>query len=200
MKYLLTTALILPATLVAEPGEWTLDLGHAHIGWDIGHRGLSPTVGRVERFDGTFLIDETAPEQSQITFASTAVRMLTPMMGKLDGDLTLRGVTAPVTLDFRLVRDRRYPNFIPGYDEIRVVGFEVSGEMLRLDHGMDFVPFLDSPTDLVACVDINLDLVDCAGMPEANVPCSYGRERFAVEAAETLRLVPACIASVLRAT
>ncbi|MEM7642048.1 MAG: YceI family protein [Pseudomonadota bacterium] len=209
MKPLLIAAALLPATLAAEQRDWTLDLGHAHIGWEIGHMGLSNTVGRFERFDGTFLIDEEDPANSAITFeievssidsnhrardehlrsadyfdavahptitfASTRIDMLTPTTGKLTGDLTLRGQTAPVTLDFRLVRDRRYPDFIPGYDEVRVVGFEAKGEVLRLDHGMDFIAFLDSPTGLVASVDIKLDLVDCAGMPATNVPCTYGR-------------------------
>ncbi|MEM7487564.1 MAG: YceI family protein [Pseudomonadota bacterium] len=209
MKTFLIAALALPTALLAEPREWTLDLGHAHVGWRIGHMGLSDTVGRFDSFDGTFLIDEEDPANStitfeidvpsidsnhhardehlrgadyfdtathpKITFASTEVVMLTPTTGKLHGDLTLRGRTAPVELDFRLVRDRRYPDFIPGYDEIRVVGFEATGEVLRLDHGMDFIAFLDSPTGLVANVDIRLDLVDCADVPATNVPCTYGR-------------------------
>ncbi|MEM8848955.1 MAG: YceI family protein [Pseudomonadota bacterium] len=209
MKSLLLAALTLPSIAIADQREWTLDLGHAHIGWEIGHMGLSNTVGRFERFHGTFLIDEEDPANSAITFeidvpsidsnhrardehlrsadyfdadahptitfASTRIDMLTPTTGKLTGDLTMRGQTAPLTLDFRLVRDRRYPDFIPGYDEIRVVGFEARGEVLRLDHGMDFIAFLDSPTGLVASVDIKLDLVDCAGAPATNVPCTYGR-------------------------
>ena len=40
-------ALLLAATQAqAAPTEWTLDLGHAHIGWEIDHMGLSRTVGR----------------------------------------------------------------------------------------------------------------------------------------------------------
>lgn len=193
----------------ATPTEWTLDLGHAHIGWEIDHMGLSRTVGRFNTFDGTFLIDEEAPENSQITFTieaasidsnhgprdehlrhadyldaenapqitftSTAVQMLTPTSGKLTGDLTLRGQTAPVTLDFTMVRDRTYPSFIPNYDEVRVVGFEATGEILRLDHGMDFIAFLDSPTGLSVDVDLHFDLVQCDGAPETNVPCTWGR-------------------------
>ncbi len=195
--------------LWAAPTEWTLDLGHAHVGWEIDHMGLSRTVGRFDNFDGTFLIDEQTPENSQITFeidaasinsnheprdahlrnadyfdvekhptitfTSTKVQMLTPSAGKLYGDLSLRGVTAPVTLDFRMVRDRTYPDFIPNYDEVRVVGFEATGEILRVDHGMDFIAFLDSPTGLSASVDIRFDLVQCEGTPETNIPCTWGR-------------------------
>ncbi len=194
---------------LAAPAEWVLDKGHAHIGWEIDHMGLSRTVGRFNDFDGTFLIDEETPENSQITFTinaasidsnhaerdahlrhadyldveahdtitftSSAVQMLTPTSGKLHGTMDLRGVTAPVTLDFTMVRDRSYPDFIPNYDEVRVVGFEATGEILRLDHGMDFIAFLDSPTGLSVDVDIHLDLVQCDGASETNIPCNWGR-------------------------
>ncbi|MEL6565434.1 MAG: YceI family protein [Pseudomonadota bacterium] len=203
-------ALLLTATHApAAPTEWTLDLGHAHIGWEIDHMGLSRTVGRFNTFDGTFLIDEANPAASQITFVidaasidsnhgprdahlrngdyldaetnpqitftSTDIQMLTPTSGKLHGDLTLRGGTAPVTLDFRMVRDRTYPDFIPGYDEVRVVGFEATGEILRLDHGMDFIAFLDSPTGLSVDVDLHFDLVHCTNASADNIPCNWGR-------------------------
>ena len=203
-------ALLLAATQThAAPTEWTLDLGHAHVGWEIDHMGLSRTVGRFNSFDGTFLIDEDAPEASQITFTidaasidsnhgprdthlrhadyldvennphitftSTEIQMLTPTTGKLHGDLTLRGTTAPVTLDFKMVRDRTYPDFIPNYDEVRVVGFEATGEILRLDHGMDFIAFLDSPTGLSVDVDLHFDLVQCTNVSDGNVPCNWGR-------------------------
>ena len=193
----------------SAPTEWTLDLGHAHIGWEIDHMGLSRTVGRFNSYDGTFLIDEDAPENSQITFTidaasidsnhgprdthlrhadyldvtknpqitfvSTDITMLTPTTGKLTGDLTLRGQTAPITLDFTMVRDRTYPDFIPNYDEVRVVAFEATGEILRLDHGMDFIAFLDSPTGLSVDVDLHFDLVQCTNASDDNIPCNWGR-------------------------
>ncbi|WP_415919769.1 YceI family protein [Tateyamaria sp. SN6-1] len=205
----LAALLALSTTAQAAPTEWTLDLGHAHIGWEIDHMGLSRTVGRFNTFDGTFLIDEEAPETAQITFTidaasidsnhaerdahlrhadyldaenapnitftSTEVQMLTPTAGKLHGDLTLRGNTAPVTLDFTMVRDRTYPDFIPHYDEVRVVGFEATGEILRLDHGMDFIAFLDSPTGLSVTVDLHFDLVQCTNATDTNIPCNWGR-------------------------
>ena len=212
MKTLLssTFALALAATVAdAAPKEWTLDLGHAYVGWEIDHMGLSRTIGQFRDYDGTFLIDEEDPANSQITFTvdlgsvdsnhvgrdnhirsadyfdvenhptatftSTEVEMLTPSSGKLHGDLTLRGVTAPITLDFNMVRDARYPDFIPNYDEVRVVGFEAIGEILRLDHGMDFIAFLGSPTGLSIDLDLHFDLVDCEGAPDTNVPCNWGR-------------------------
>jgi len=211
MKRTLAALLLASAahTADAAPQEWILDLGHAYVGWEIDHMGLSRTVGQFRSFDGTFLIDEDMPENSQITFtvdarsvdsnhigrdnhlrnpdylnadafpritfASTQVEMLTPTTGKLHGDLTMLGVTAPLELDFKMVRDRTFPAFLPNYDELRAVGFEVSGEVLRLDHGMDFIAFLGSPTGLSIDLDIHFDLVQCAEAPETNVPCHWGR-------------------------
>ncbi|MEO1679468.1 MAG: YceI family protein [Pseudomonadota bacterium] len=193
----------------ADPVEWTLDLGHVHLGWEVDHMGLSRTVGRFDSFDGTFLIDEDAPENSRITFTvdaasvssnhagrdahirnadyldaasfptitfvSTDVELLTPTSGHLHGDVTMLGVSAPLTLNFELVRDTTYPDFIPNYDEVRVVGFEATGRIERLDHGMDFIAFLGSPTGLAIDLDIHFDLVDCTDAPETNIPCHWGR-------------------------
>ncbi|WP_095589200.1 YceI family protein [Actibacterium ureilyticum] len=206
---ILTTAILAGNLAHAEPVEWTLDLGHAHIGWEIDHMNMANTVGRFNAFDGTFMIDEDDPANSKITFTinaasvdsnhvgrdnhirnadylnvdaypeisftSTAVQMLTPTTGKLIGDLDLHGVTAPVTLDFEMVNRRNYPEFIPNYDQIEVVGFHVTGEVLRLDHGMDFIAFLGSPTGFAVTLDARFDLVQCDGVPDTNVPCHWGR-------------------------
>ncbi|GIT89634.1 hypothetical protein JANAI62_08810 [Jannaschia pagri] len=66
-RLLTPTLMVLATPLAAEPREWTLDLGHAHIGWEVDHLDLARTVGRFDRFGGTFLIDEQAPENSRIT-------------------------------------------------------------------------------------------------------------------------------------
>ncbi len=212
MKHLIQAAVaasVVTSAAQADVKEWTLDLGHAYIGWEIDHMNLSPTVGQFRDFDGTFLIDEDAPENSkitftvqaasvdtnhvgrdthlrkpeylaaeehpEITFTSTEVQMLTPTSGKLHGDVEMRGVTAPLTLDFTMVQDKHYPDFIPNYDELRVIGFEAKGEVFRLDHGMDFIAFLGSPTGLSIDLDLNFDLVDCSGAPDTNIPCNWGR-------------------------
>lgn len=212
IKQLITqsvSVLVLTTAANAEPKEWTLDLGHAYIGWQIDHMNLSQTVGQFREYDGIFTIDEADPSNSQIrftvqaasidsnhigrdnhvrnvdyldvekfpeiTFVSTKVQMLTPISGKLHGDLTMLGVTAPLSLDFRMVRDTFYPEFIPNYDEIRVLGFEAEGEVFRLDHGMDFIAFVGSPTGLSIKLDLHFDLVDCTDVPSTNVPCHWGR-------------------------
>ena len=86
------------------------------------------------------------------------------------------GKTKEVELDFSLVRNTRYPEFIPNYDQVQVLGFEVEGEILRTDFGMDFISFLGSPVGLSVKTDIHFDLVDCKGVPDTNIPCHYGRK------------------------
>lgn len=206
---ILTAAILAGTFAEAEPVLWTLDLGHAHIGWEIDHMNMANTVGRFNDFDGTFMIDEADPANSQITFTinaasvdsnhigrdnhirnadylnvtahpditftSTAVQMLTATTGKLIGDLEILGITAPVELDFEMVNRRTYPDFIPNYDEVEVVGFHATGEVMRLDHGMDFIAFVGSPTGFAVTLDARFDLVQCDGVPVTNVPCHWGR-------------------------
>ncbi|GFE64438.1 hypothetical protein [Litoreibacter roseus] len=50
-----------------------------------------------------------------------------------------------LTLDFKMVRDRTYPDFVPNHEEVRVGRGEASAEIMRLDHGMGFIAFIDSP-------------------------------------------------------
>ncbi|MDX8354023.1 YceI family protein [Cognatiyoonia sp. IB215182] len=207
----LASALV-ASPLFAEQREWTLDLGHAHIGWEIDHMDLARTVGRFDDFEGTFLIDEDDPANSSITvtvdaasvnsnhvgrdnhirnadylnvpefptvtFTSGEITMTSETEGMMDGTLTMLGVTAPVTLDFTLVADRTYPDFIPNYDEIRTASFEATGKITRTDWGMDFIAFPGSPTGLEIDLDIHVDLVDCATVPAealpTNVPCNWG--------------------------
>lgn len=193
----------------AQATPFTLDKGHANLGFEVSHLGLADTVGRFNNFDGTFLIDEKAPEKSRITFTvktasidtnhkerdehlrsaaflnsakfpemtfvSTGVTMLTQTQGKLHGNLTLLGVTKPVTLDFKLQKDGKYPGFIPNYDEIRAVGFEATGSILRVDYGMNFAPIAGGPVGLEVKINAKFDLVDCAGAAATNIPCHWGR-------------------------
>ena len=207
---LLAATALSPA--LAEPTEFTLDKGHAHIGWEVDHMDLARTVGRFDRFDGTFLIDEDDPSNSKITvtvdaasvnsnhvgrdnhvrnadyldveafpevtFESGEIVMASETEGVMNGTLTMLGVEAPIALDFRLVSDRTYPDFIPNYDEVRVVSFEATGRLTRTDHGMNFIAFPGSPTGTTIDLDIAVDLVDCGALPaevaDTNVPCNWG--------------------------
>ena len=85
-----------------------------------------------------YLNVEAFPE---VTFESGEIVMSSETEGVMNGTLTMLGVEAPLALDFRLVSDRNYPEFIPNYDEVRVVSFEATGRLTRTDHGMDFIAF-----------------------------------------------------------
>ena len=215
MTRLLVTLALAATTLspaFAAPKEFTLDKGHAHLGWSVDHMDLARTTGRFDRFDGTFLIDEENPENSKITitvdaasvnsnhvgrdnhvrnkdylnaeahptitFTSTEIEMKSATEGTMRGTLDMLGIQAPLALDFTMERDRKYPDFIPNYDEIRVVSFTASGPLTRTDHGMDFIAFPGSPTGTEIALDIAVDLVDCTSIPEdkraTNVPCNWG--------------------------
>ena len=69
-----------------------------------------------------------AEEHPQITFASTAIAY-TGTHGTMTGDLTLRGVTRPVTLDVTF--NGAGPGLIGGHR----MGFSASGDIKRSDFG-----------------------------------------------------------------
>ena len=56
MTRILAAALLasLATAAPAEQKAWTLDLGHAHFGWEVDHMDLPRTAGRFDAFDGTF--------------------------------------------------------------------------------------------------------------------------------------------------
>ena len=114
----------------------------------------------------------------EVMFESGEIVMVSDTEGTMNGTLTMLGVAAPIALDFRLVSDRNYPDFIPNYDEVRVVSFEATGQLSRTDHGMDFIAFPGSPTGTIIDLDIAVDLVDCGSLHDevtaTNVPCKWG--------------------------
>lgn len=84
MKNLATSlALLTLATpAVAEQKEWILDLGHAHIGWEIDHMDLARTVGRFDSVEGTFLIDEEDPANSKVSIVVNAASVNSNHIGR----------------------------------------------------------------------------------------------------------------------
>lgn len=67
-----------------------------------------------------------------ITFSSTSVEVTGDNTGKVTGDLTLLGVTNPVTLD---IKYNGMTN-LPWFGERDLIGFNVSGSVKRSDFGM----------------------------------------------------------------
>ncbi len=76
---------------------------------------------------GDFLDSETHPE---MTFASGAIRAKSAEVFEVDGELTLRGVTKPVTLVLEL------NGFGTGFDGNPVAGFSAATEISRSAFGV----------------------------------------------------------------
>ncbi len=75
-----------------------------------------------------------AKEFPEMTFKSTGVEQTGDKMGKLMGDLTLLGVTKPVTLDVRFNR------IAPNSKNIVIAGFSAKGTIKRTEFGMTYGP------------------------------------------------------------
>jgi polyisoprenoid-binding protein YceI len=87
-----------------------------------------------------------------ITFKSTKVERTGETSAKLTGDLTMLGVTKPLTLDVTLVK-RGPHTFRPS---IEVNGFAATGVLKRSDYGMiALLPGLGDEVSLVISAEIN---------------------------------------------
>jgi polyisoprenoid-binding protein YceI len=82
------------------------------------------------------------------TFKSTSIELTGEGTGKLTGDLTLHGVTKPVTLDVTF-----NGSGTPPMSKAYVVGFDAVGMLKRSDFGIkNFVPFVgDDVKLLISC-------------------------------------------------
>lgn len=126
-----------PSTLAA--GTYALDKSHARLQASIVHLGFSNYIMRFDTFDGQVSWNPTAPGQSSVnftadpnsvntglpnfdkevggtflggtavTFRSTSVQPSSATAGKVTGDLTLNGVTKPVTFDVRFIGGGPHP-------------------------------------------------------------------------------------------
>jgi len=71
-----------------------------------------------------------------ITFTSTKVETTGEKTGKVTGDLTLLGVTKPVTLDVTFNGSKNPHPFVPA----AAIGFSATGSIKRSDFGVAFPP------------------------------------------------------------
>ncbi|KPK73146.1 MAG: polyisoprenoid-binding protein [Acidithiobacillales bacterium SM23_46] len=118
-----STSLIIAALLagaaVAAPETYTIDPRHTFPSFEVNHLGFSTQRGRFNSTSGTIVLDRAARSASvevsidvrsintgldkldkypKINFKSTHARFEGDKLVALDGDLTMRGVTRPVTL------------------------------------------------------------------------------------------------------
>ena len=93
---------------------------------DTGHKE------RDEHVRGEDLLN--VAEYPQMTFKSTSIERTGEKTGKITGDLTLHGVTKPVTLDTTFTKKGTYPMT---EEKIEVIGFNATTTLKRSDFGMD---------------------------------------------------------------
>ncbi len=89
-----------------------------------------------------------------ITFASTRVEITGPNTARVTGDLTLHGVTKPVTLDATF--NGGYPGM--DLDPQARIGFSLKGQLKRSDFGMGYgVPPPGSTMGVFDAVDFQIE-------------------------------------------
>lgn len=93
-----------------------------------------------------------AAEFPEMTFKSTKIEKTGEKTGKITGDLTLLGVSKPVTLDVTF--NQKAPHPIPQYNGILTAGFSATTKLLRSDFGMKtFVPNIGDEIDIIIEVE-----------------------------------------------
>jgi len=92
----------------------------------------SMTTGNSERDEHLLSPDYfDAEKYPKILFKSTNVEMTGATRGKVTGDLTIRGIKQPVTLDFEFFGPVKSP-----FSGITCLGFSAAGKVIRGEYGM----------------------------------------------------------------
>ncbi len=67
-----SAALILPALAAAEPMEYSLDMSHSRVFFEVDHQGYTMIRGMFREFDGSLLYDEEDPSASSVSMTIDA--------------------------------------------------------------------------------------------------------------------------------
>jgi polyisoprenoid-binding protein YceI len=145
---------------VLTSGTWAIEPAHSEVGFTVRHLGLSKVRGRFNRFSGEVVIADdlaTARVTARIDLSSVDTNNTDrdahlrtgdffdaetrPEMvfvstnateSSLQGELTIGGVTKPVSLDVEF-----HGVAVDGYETTRA-GFSATGTISRSDWGIDF--------------------------------------------------------------
>lgn len=121
----------------AAPANSTINVGIDAASVDSGVPALDEHIVGADYLD--------AATYPQISFVSTGIEMLGGAAGKITGDLTIKGVTKPVTLDVTINRAAN-DDFAKAYK----LGFSATGKFKRSDFGVDnFVPVVGDEITLM---------------------------------------------------
>lgn len=109
----------------------------------------------VEVFDGHLRGDRwfNAAEFADITFVSTELTQTDEGTGTLTGDLTIKGITKPVTLDVELIAAGEHPAH-----KKDTVGVNATGMVLRSDFDLGaFAPAVSDEVTIAISGEFNLE-------------------------------------------
>lgn len=98
---------------------------------------------------GDFFDLDAYPE---ITFVSTGARQTGDATGRVDGELSIKGVTRPVTLDvvFNFAGPHPLDGVVPAYNGVEAAGFTATAEVKRSDFGLGrFAPAVSDDIRIV---------------------------------------------------
>jgi polyisoprenoid-binding protein YceI len=92
-----------------------------------------------------------AAKYPKMTFRSKSVTQVSEGEYEVTGDLTIKGVTRPVTLDVN------YNGTVAGFGGAKVAGFEITGKINRFDYGLTWNAITEAG-GVVVSSDVKLDI------------------------------------------
>jgi len=162
-------------------GTFTLDPVHSTFGFAVKHNGVSTFRGQFEQVDakledgvltGTVQVDSVktaipdlkghllapdffnAEQTPTITFRSTDIRIADGGEVEVDGELTIRGVTKPVTATGTIA-------YGTGLSGAQVVGFDLDAKVDRREYGLNWQAELPNGGDALGwdtALEVHLEL------------------------------------------
>jgi polyisoprenoid-binding protein YceI len=99
-----------------------------------------------------------------MTFESTAVEVTGDKLGKVTGNLTIKGVTKPIVLEVRARDSKAYP--LPAYKGLVASGFEATGKVNREE-------FAVGKGDAV--LTLRADFIKCEGEAAESPSCKVSK-------------------------
>jgi len=89
-------------------------------------------------------------EFPEMSFKSTSIEQTGEETGKITGDLTMHGVTKPVTLDTSFTKKGDYPM----QEGVKAVGFNATASLKRSDFGIDkYVPMVGDEVTIIISLE-----------------------------------------------
>jgi polyisoprenoid-binding protein YceI len=139
-------------TTTIPAGTWTLDTAHSSVSFSVRHMMVSKVRGRFSDYTADIVTAED-PRQSKVSATIQVASIGSGAEYELHGDLTIRGVTKPVTFDLEVGGVGKDP-----WGNTRA-GFALTGTINRKDFGMSYNAALETGGIMIGDkVSIELDI------------------------------------------